>query len=123
MFVYLLSLLLESAFFFPNLGEINIWDEANYIHSGYMLLTGGQLPQLVGSPLSSVFYALTMLPVQQSRNFFVLSDAIGRIALFTLIFVSVALIAAELKSFTNPWVMIGLCIYCSGGFNDVPLSQ
>lgn len=105
--VFSLSLVLESAFFFPTLGEINIWDEANYIQSGYLLLTEGQLPQLAGSPLSSIFYALTTLPVLHFRNFFVLSDAIGRIILFSLIFVSVALIATELKPYTNPWVMIG----------------
>ncbi len=106
--IFLLSLVLESAFFFPSLGEINIWDEANYIQSGYLLLTEGKLPQLAGSPLSSVLYALTTFPVLHSRNFFMLSDAIGRILLFSLIFVSVALIAAELKPYTNAWVMFGL---------------
>jgi hypothetical protein len=108
LFIFLLSLLLESAFFFPTLGQVNIWDEATYIHSGYLLLTEGKLPRLAGSPLSSVLYALTTLPVLHSRNFFVLSDAIGRIFLFTLIYVSVALIATELKPYTNPWVMVGL---------------
>jgi hypothetical protein len=105
--IFLLSIILENVFFFPTLGEINIWDEANYIHSGYRLLTEGHLPQLVGSPLSSIFYAFTTLPVLHSPNFFVLSDAIGRIVLFSLIFMSVTLIATELKPYTNPWVMIG----------------
>jgi len=105
--VFFLTLILEMVHFFPNLQDINIWDEATYIYNGYLLLTTGHLPQLAGSPLSSVLYALTTLPVQHSRNFFVLSDAIGRILLFSFIFFSAYLVARELKPFANPWVMLG----------------
>jgi hypothetical protein len=105
--VFVLSLVLQMVHFFPDLRDINIWDEATYIQSGYALLSQGRLTDLAGSPLSSFLYALTTLPVLQSPNSFVLSDAIGRIFLFTLIFFSAVLIARELKPYANPWVMVG----------------
>lgn len=108
--VLFLMLALEFNGFFPTLGEINIWDEANYIQSGYQLLTQGALPQLGGSPLSSLLYGLTMLPALASPNFFVLSIAIGRIILYLLIFLSSYLIAKEMKPLANPWVMLGLLL-------------
>jgi len=106
--VYILNLVLQFGHFFPNLQEINIWDEATYVHNGVKLLTQGSLPRLIGSPLSSVFYALTTLPVQHSKDFFLLSDAIGRIILFSFIFFSAYFIACALKPYANPWVMLVL---------------
>ncbi len=106
--VFVLNVVLQFSDFFPTLHEINIWDEATYIYKGYLFLTQGRLPSLIGSPLSSVFYALTMLPVQHSKDFFLLSDAIGRVLLFAFIFFSAYLIAHELKPYANPWVMLAL---------------
>jgi hypothetical protein len=106
--VYLLSLLLELAHFFPTLGSINVWDEASYVHSGYQLLTEGIWPVLAASPLASLLYAFTTLPVVNSPDFFVQSIAIARILLFTLIFFSTYLIARQLKPYANPWVMLAL---------------
>ncbi len=105
--VFVLSLALQSAHFFPDLREINIWDEATYIHNGLALLTEGKLSDLAGSPLSSLLYALSSLPVLRSPDVFVLTDAIGRIFLFTLIFFSAWLIARALKPYTHPWIMVG----------------
>lgn len=106
--IFGLSFVLEMAHFFPDLRQINIWDEASYVFYGYQLLTSGQWVNLANSPLSSVLYALTILPVIHSPDFFVLSIAISRVILFTLIFWSVYLIARELKPYANPWVMVGL---------------
>ncbi len=106
--VYLLNFVLEMSHFFPNLGDINVWDEATYIQVGFRLLTGGYWPNLASSPLSSVMYALSIWPVIGSRNFFVLGDAITRIFLFTLIFFSTYLVARELRPYTNPWIMLGI---------------
>ncbi len=106
--VFVLSLILHATHFFPDLRDINIWDEATYLHSGYTLLTEGRLVDLAGSPLSSLLYALTSLPVLNNPQWFVLSDAMTRIFLFSLIFFSAALIARELRPFANPWVMLGL---------------
>lgn len=106
--VYLLNLVLEVFYFFPNLGEINIWDEATYIQNGYRLLTEGVWPNLAGSPLSSIMFALSLWPVSGSRDFFVLGDAFARFFMFTLIFFSAYLVARELHSYTNPWIMVGL---------------
>ncbi len=105
--VFVLSFVLQMVHFFPDLRDINIWDEATYIHNGYTLLTEGRLTDLAGSPLSSLLYALTSLPVLQSPNGFALSDAFGRMLLFALIFFSAVLIARELKPFANSWVMLG----------------
>ena len=106
--IFILLFVLEMVHFFPSLQEINIWDEATYIQSGYLLLTEGALPNLANSPLSSAMFALAMLPVLQSPNFFVLADAIARIFLFSLIFFSASLIARQLKPFANPWVMVAM---------------
>ena len=106
--VFLLNLILEINHFFPTLGAINIWDEATYIKVGYDLLTKGDWPNLVGSPLSSVMYALSLWPVSGLPDFFVLGDAIARIFLFTLIFFSTYLIARELKPYANSWLMVGI---------------
>lgn len=108
--VFVLSLLLELALFFPTLGSINVWDEASYVHSGYQLLTEGIWPELAASPLASLLYALTTLPVVNSPDFFVQSIAIARIFLFTLIFFSTYLIARELKPYANSWVMLALVV-------------
>lgn len=105
--IFFLFAILEMAHFFPDLREINIWDEANYIKNGYLLLTQNRWPDLAGSPLSSIFYAVTTLPFLNSPDFFVLSDALGRIILFCLIFFSAYLIARVLRPYTNPWVMLG----------------
>jgi hypothetical protein len=106
--IFILSLLLEMADFFPTLGAINIWDEASYVHAGYQLLTEGVWPALAASPLTALLYAITTVPVINSPDFFVESIAIARIFLFTLIFFSVALIARELKPYANPWIMLAL---------------
>ncbi len=106
--LFILNLALNLAHFFPNLTEINYWDEATYIQVGYLLLTRGELPNLASSPLSSVFYALTTLPVLGSPFWFMLSDAIGRIILFCFVFWSVYLISRALKPYANPWIMLAL---------------
>jgi hypothetical protein len=69
--IFILLFVLEMVHFFPSLQEINVWDEATYIQSGYLLLTEMALPNLANSPLSSAMFALAMLPVLQSPNFFV----------------------------------------------------
>jgi hypothetical protein len=106
--VFLLNLVLEMKYFFPSLGQINVWDEATYIHTGYALLTKGIWPNLAGSPLSSLMYALSLWSVSGSRDFFVLGNAIARIFLFVLIFFSAYLIARALRPYANPWIMVGL---------------
>ena len=105
--VFLLNLILEMKHFFPNLGEINVWDEANYIQNGVRLLTRGYLPSLAGSPLSSVMFGLSLWPVAGSPNFFVLGDAIARIFLFIMLFFSTYLVARALRPYANAWVKIG----------------
>ena len=108
--VFIFSFLLEMGHFFPNLTQMNVWDEASYIQFGYNLLVEGKLITLADSPLSSFFYAITLIPVINSPDFFVLSNAIARITYFKLVFVSVYLIASELKNFANPWIMLGLVL-------------
>ena len=108
--IYILSLGLELAHFFPTLNRINIWDEASYIHSGYRLLTAGEFPNLANSPLSSLFYGITILPVINSPDYFVLANAIGRIILFSLIFFSTCLIARALKPYANSWIMLAMIV-------------
>ena len=62
---FLLNIFLISASFFPNLAEINAWDEAAYVNGGRMLLLG-ELPGFSGNPLVALLYALTYLPYADS---------------------------------------------------------
>lgn len=107
--VFLLGLVLEMAHFFPGLHEINLWDEASYIHGGYLILQGN-FPAFAANPLISILYALASLPVIQSPWWFLISDAIVRIALFSLVFFSAYCIARQLRAYTNPWVLTGMML-------------
>src|SRR3989337_162512 len=47
--LYLVSMVLTSAFFLPHLSEIGRWDEASYIYRGGLLLPGSGQRRIAGS--------------------------------------------------------------------------
>ena len=91
--LFLVNLLLVWPSFLPNLSDINAFDEASYINSGHDLLDRGIWPNFAGSPLSSVFYALTYLPFHSSPFWLVQACSLGRVLLFTLLWWSAYLVA------------------------------
>ena len=99
---FVLNLFLLQPIFFPNLADLNAWDEAAYVNSGRELLDRGNLPDFAGNPLMSLFYALTYLPFHNSPFWLVQSDSLGRIFLFALLWLSAYLVAKEVSRFFSP---------------------
>ena len=109
---FLLNAFLVSASFYPNLAEINAWDEAAYVNSGRLLLQG-ELPNLSNNPLVALFYALTYLPYINSPLWLVHSTSLGRILLFALVWIGAYAVARQLSKFAHPLFMVGL-LFVSG---------
>lgn len=104
--LYLCSVLLVYAVFLPSLREINLWDEAAYISSGWRLLSG-ELPGFAANPLVSLFYALMYLPFYHSPFWLILSCSLGRLVLFSLLWLSTYLVAKRLKVHAQLVIMLG----------------
>jgi hypothetical protein len=104
--LYLTNILLVYAYFLPNLGEISLWDEAAYIHSGYRFISGW-IPSVGGNPLISLFYALIYLPFRNSPFWLVHACSFGRFVLFSLLWLSTYLIAKRLFPLAPPVIMLG----------------
>ncbi len=107
--LFLVNLFLIHPSFLLTLEEINPFDEASYINSGRMLLEGN-LPSFAGNPLVDVFYALTYLPFWNSDFWLVQSAVLGRMLLFSLVWLSVYLVARQLARWASPVLMVGLLL-------------
>lgn len=105
--LYLVSLLLHQAVFAPDLGELNVFDEAAYINRGREVFEIG-LPIFASNPLVAFVYALNYLLTRNSPFWMVHSASLGRITLFSLLWLSTYLIAKELKAFSRPVVALGI---------------
>lgn len=103
---FLLSIFIVSANLFPNLGEINGWDEAVYVNSGRLLLEG-QWPVFANNPLVALFYALTSLPYLDSTFWLIQSTSLGRVLLYGLLWVGAYAVARQLSDLAPPLVMVG----------------
>ncbi|MCI0892673.1 MAG: hypothetical protein J4N65_08980 [Chloroflexi bacterium] len=104
---FLVNFYLVSAAFFPNLSEINAWDEATYVNGGRLLLDG-QWPRLSNSPLGNVFYALASFPYADTALWLVHSVSLGRVVLFALLWISAMAVAWQLSDLASPLIMTGL---------------
>ncbi len=69
--------------FLPSLRDLNFWDEAVYINTG-RLLVEGELPSFARNPLIGVLYGLAYLPFREAPLWMGQGAAIGRMALFAL---------------------------------------
>lgn len=105
--LFLLNVLLVFAVFFPNLSDVNPWDEAAYVQSGRELVDERDLPDFAGNPLVSLFFGLTYLPFRASVHWMQLSITLARILLFSMLWLSTYLVARELSAFTSPLVVMG----------------
>ena len=105
--IFSLNFFLVFQNFLPNLSQINVWDEADYVHFGKFLVEG-QWPPLSWSPLTALFYGFLYLMLKNSFFWFLLSISIGRITAFLLLWLSTYLIAKELRKLISPLIIIAL---------------
>ena len=107
--LFLAYLFLLHPIIFVNLSEINPFDEAVFINRGRLLLSG-DLPLFSQNPLTAGFYAITYLPFLRSPYWMVESAVLGRLALLVLVWLSVYLIARQLREFASPFIMPGFLL-------------
>jgi hypothetical protein len=105
--LFALNMALVSSVFLPNLRDITGFAEAAYINNGRKVIQG-ELTPFGYSPLSSLLYALTYIPVRESPYWLIYSCTIGRILLFALLWASSYAIATTFAGLASPLVMIGL---------------
>ena len=98
--LFLAHFFLDFYAFFPNLGEINFWDEAIYVNNG-RLLVEGNFPILAQNPLLSFFYGVLYLPFFRSPYWLVQTCSLGRLIMFCLIWLGGYLAAKEMKRALN----------------------
>lgn len=103
-----INLILVAPSLFPNLGDIGPWDEMAYVVGGRLLADKGEWPAFANSPLTSAFYALTYLPYRLSPFWLVHSRTLGKTLSFLLLWLSVYLIARQLKELAHPAIALGL---------------
>lgn len=101
------NLLLVYSIFLPHLADINLWDEASMVASGRALLQG-HVPGYAANPLVAILYALTYLPFKTSPFWLVQSTSLGRLILFSLLWLGTYLVARRLSRWAAPPVMLGL---------------
>lgn len=94
--LFLAHFFLDFYAFFPNLGEINFWDEAIYVNNGRLLIEGN-FPILAQNPLLSIFYGVLYLPFYRSPYWLVQICSVGRLIMFCLIWLGGYLAAQEMK--------------------------
>jgi hypothetical protein len=106
--LFLINFFLVFAIFFPNLSDINPWDEASYFRGGQLLMEGGPFPSLGGNPLTLIFFGITYLPFRASPYWMVQSISLARILLFTLLWLGTYRVARELSDFSPAVIALGI---------------
>ncbi len=105
---FVVNLVLVLPSLFPNLGDIGPWDEMAYVLSGRSLAEKGEWPLFANNPLTSAFYALTYLPYRTSPFWLIHSRTLGKLLSFIFLWLSVYLVARQLKESTPPAITLGL---------------
>jgi hypothetical protein len=106
--LFLVNFHLVFAFFLPNLGDINPWDEAGYISGGQKFIDEGEIPAYAGNPLTSLFFGLTYLPYKTSPHWMVQSVSLARGLLFIFLWLGMYLVAKELTKFAPATIALGI---------------
>ena len=106
------NVLLVSPKLMPGFAEINPYDEAKYVESGWLLLKG-EVRSLAWGPLVALFYAPVHLVVGNSPNWFILEAWAGRFLLFICLWLSLTYLAFQLKGYAfkndaSPFITVGL---------------
>ncbi len=96
-----LSFALTFRAFFPTLTDIWSFDEANYLNNGRLLLQG-ELPTYAFNPLVAAFWALAIIPFQESPFWLMHAYTLGRIVIFIFLWYGVYVISRQLKHIISP---------------------
>lgn len=105
--VFFLSFFLVFQIFLPNMGQINPWDEADYVNGG-KFFAEGQWPPLSWSPLTAFFYGTLYFLFQEAPFWFLHSITVGRITIYVLLWLATYLIAKNFSAILNPFIVIGI---------------
>jgi hypothetical protein len=105
--LFLLNILLVSPRLMPAFTEINPYDEAKYVESGWLLLKG-EVRSLAWGPLVALAYAPVHWFTGNSPDWFMLETWIGRFILFGFLWWSLVYLAYQLKDLAPPLVTVGL---------------
>ena len=110
--VLFVTVLLVSPKLMPSFAEINPFDEAKYVESGWLLLKG-EVRSLAWGPLVALFYAPVHLVVGNSPNWFMIEAWVGRFLLFICLWLSLTYLAFQLKGYAfrndaSPFITVGL---------------
>lgn len=106
--LFILNVVLVFPIFFPNLSDMNMWDESIYINSGKRLVAECHLPVYAWNPLVAFLYGLVYIPLQRSPYWLIHSSTIGRFILFGLLWASSYLVAKQISHLSHPLLMIAL---------------
>lgn len=105
--ILVLYLILISPDLMPSIHKINANDEAKYIDSGRSLVDL-QLRELAWGPLVSLLYASLHLVFRSSLDWFLLEAWVGRLILFSLMWISTLYLASKLKAYVHIFVVAGV---------------
>lgn len=109
--IFAITLALFAFQILPGFDEINPYDETKYVDSGRNLLSG-DLRELARGPLVAFLYAPLYLAFRDSPDWFIIIDGIGRLMLFSGLWISSIYVASRLKSYVHPLVIAGVLL-CS----------
>ncbi len=101
------NVLLVASKLMPGFADINPFDEAKYVESGWLLLRG-EIRSLAWGPLVALFYAPAHWVVGNSPDWFMLEAWVGRFLLFICLWLSLVYLAYQLKEHASPFITVGL---------------
>jgi len=99
--------LLVSPDLMPSYAQINAYDEARYIESGYLMLAG-EFRNLVWGPLVALVYAPLHLLVGGSPDWFIIEAGMGRILMFLALLSSTYYLTLQLKNQIGKYHILGI---------------
>ena len=108
--LFVLNVVLVFPVFFPNLSDMNMWDESIYIQSGKQLVTEGILPIYAWNPLVALLYVPSYFLVRASPYWLIHSSTIGRFIVFGLLWLSSYLVAKEISHLSPPPVTAAILL-------------
>ena len=91
----------------PSYAQINAYDEARYVESGYLMLAG-EFRDLAWGPLVALVYAPVHLLVGGSPDWFIIEAGLGRILMFVALLSSTYYLALQLKRQIGKYHILGV---------------
>jgi hypothetical protein len=95
--------------FLPNLEDIAVFDESDYMNNG-LLLRQGKLPAYAANPMVAFFWAIVSLPFLQSPYWMLHSATLGRLVLFSFMWLGAYALSRELLGKERSLLVIGFLL-------------